>query len=118
MPTCASLRAALLEETDLRVVECEDAEEAMAIMAREGEDVALVFADVRLPGLLDGVDLARRVKVLWPHVSMVVTSGIRRAAAGGTSRQRRLHAEAVARARRADAGRAGRGLDAAARSGA
>ena len=69
------LGAAVLEETDLRVVECADAEEAMAIMAREGENVALVFADVRLPGLLDGVDLARRVKALWPHVSMVVTSG-------------------------------------------
>jgi len=62
------LGAAVLEETDLRVVECVDAEEAMAIMAREGENVALVFADVRLPGLLDGVDLARRVKALWPHV--------------------------------------------------
>ena len=69
------LGAALLEETSLRVVECADAEEAMAIMAREGENVALVFADVRLPGILDGVDLARRVKALWPHVSMVVTSG-------------------------------------------
>ena len=44
------LGAALLEETELRVVECADAEEAMAVMAREGEDVALVFADVRLPG--------------------------------------------------------------------
>ena len=69
------LGAAVLEETDLRVVECVDAEEAMAVMAREGENVALVFADVRLPGVLDGVDLARRVKALWPHVSMVVTSG-------------------------------------------
>ena len=69
------LGAALLEETKLRVVECADAEEAMAVMAREGEDVALVFADVRLPGVLDGVDLARRVKALWPHVSMIVTSG-------------------------------------------
>ena len=69
------LGAALLEESKLRVVECADAEEAMAVMAREGEDVALVFADVRLPGVLDGVDLARRVKALWPHVSMIVTSG-------------------------------------------
>ena len=69
------LGAAVLEETDLRVVECVDAEEAMAVMAREGENVALIFADVRLPGVLDGIDLARRVKALWPHVSMVVTSG-------------------------------------------
>ena len=32
-------------------------------------------ADIRLPGLLDGVDLAQRVSVLWPHVSVIVTSG-------------------------------------------
>lgn len=74
-PGLRELGAALLEETDLRVIECADAEEAMAQMAREGDNVALVFADIRLGGVLDGVDLARRIKALWPHVSMVVTSG-------------------------------------------
>jgi CheY-like chemotaxis protein len=67
----------VLEETDLRVVECVDAEEAMATWRAKGEYVALVFADVA-SGILDGVDLARRVKALWPHVSMVVTSGYAR----------------------------------------
>lgn len=74
-PDLRELGAALLEETELRVVECEDAEQALAVLAREGENVALVFADIRLPGLLDGVDLARRIKAVWPHVSMIVTSG-------------------------------------------
>src|SRR5258707_749141 len=74
-PVLRELAAALLEETDLRVVECEDAEAAFVTLCREGEDVALIFADVRLPGLLDGVDLAQRVKVLWPHATVVVTSG-------------------------------------------
>ena len=74
-PVLRELAAALLEETDLRVVECEDAEAAIATMCIEGEDVALIFADVRLPGLLDGIDLAQRVKVLWPHATIVVTSG-------------------------------------------
>ncbi|TMI98729.1 MAG: response regulator [Alphaproteobacteria bacterium] len=69
------LGAALLEETDLRVIECENAEQAMAVLAREGDNVALVFADIRLPGLLDGVDLAKRIKAVWPHISIVVTSG-------------------------------------------
>ena len=74
-PDLRELAAALLEETDLRVVECEDAEEAFVGAVRDGDDVALIFADIRLPGLLDGVDLARRVKVLWPQITMVVTSG-------------------------------------------
>jgi CheY-like chemotaxis protein len=74
-PIVRELAAALLEESDLRVVECEDAEEALAMLCKHGEDIALIFADVRLPGLLDGVDLALRVKVLWPRISMLVTTG-------------------------------------------
>jgi CheY-like chemotaxis protein len=74
-PEIRELAAALLEETDLRVVECEDAEQALGALCKFGEDVALIFTDVRLPGLLDGVDLAQRVNALWPHISMVVTTG-------------------------------------------
>ncbi len=74
-PDLRELSAALMEETDLRVVECVDAEAAMTFLAHEGQDVALVFSDIRLPGELDGVDLARRVKALWPHIAVVVTSG-------------------------------------------
>jgi CheY-like chemotaxis protein len=29
-------------------------------------DVAMIFADIRLPGVMDGVDLAREVKMRWP----------------------------------------------------
>src|ERR1700752_1169876 len=74
-PIVRELAAALLEESDLRVVECEDAEQALATLCKRGEDVALIFADVRLPGLLDGVDLALRVKVMWPRITMLVTTG-------------------------------------------
>ena len=69
------LAAALLEETDLRVMECEDAEQAFTVLCREGDDVAMIFVDIRLPGLLDGMDLARRVRSLWPQAAVVVTSG-------------------------------------------
>jgi len=74
-PDLRELAAALLEETDLRVVECEDAEAAFSFLCREGDDVALIFADIRLPGLLDGMDLARRVRALWPQAFVIVTSG-------------------------------------------
>jgi CheY-like chemotaxis protein len=74
-PHLRELAAALLEETDLRVMECESAEEAFSILCRDGDDVAMIFADIRLPGVLDGMDLARRVRTLWPQASVVVTSG-------------------------------------------
>ena len=74
-PLVRELAAALLEESNLRVVECEDAEQAFASLCKYGEDIVLIFSDLRLPGLLDGVDLAQRAKVMWPHITMVVTTG-------------------------------------------
>jgi CheY-like chemotaxis protein len=69
------LAAAVLEETDLKVVEADSAEEALHFLKQNAERVALVFADIRLPCLMDGIDLARTVNIKWPWIKMVVTSG-------------------------------------------
>lgn len=70
------LAAALLEETDLRVVETSSAEEALDFLRGHAEEVAFLFADVRLPCLMSGVDLARTVRIKWPWVRTVLTSGL------------------------------------------
>jgi CheY-like chemotaxis protein len=70
------LAAALLEETDLRVVETSSAEEALDYLRDHAEEVAFLFADVRLPCLMTGVDLARTVRIKWPWVRTVLTSGL------------------------------------------
>ncbi|MXQ09957.1 response regulator [Microvirga makkahensis] len=70
------LAAALLEETDLRVVETSSAEEALDFMRDHAEEVAFLFADIRLPCLMSGVDLARAVRIKWPWVRTVLTSGL------------------------------------------
>jgi CheY-like chemotaxis protein len=69
------LASTLLEESDLHVIECESAEAAIAVLQRQGDTVALIFVDIRLPGLIDGVDLARLAETYWPHVKVIVTSG-------------------------------------------
>jgi DNA-binding NtrC family response regulator len=69
------LAAALLEETDLQVVEKSSAEEALDYLRRNGEDVAFLFASVRLPCLMSGADLARTVSRQWPWVRTALTSG-------------------------------------------
>jgi CheY-like chemotaxis protein len=69
------LSAALLEESELDTIECESAEAALATMLLRGQDVAMIFADIRLPGVMDGVDLAREVKLRWPHLTVILTSG-------------------------------------------
>jgi CheY-like chemotaxis protein len=74
----ADLRALivlLFEESDLEIVECDSAEAALATMLIRGRDVVMIFADVRLPGVMDGLDLAREAKVRWPHLTVVLTSG-------------------------------------------
>ncbi|HZH09452.1 MAG TPA: response regulator [Microvirga sp.] len=70
------LAAALLEETDLRVVETAGAEDALEYLRQHGKEVAFLFADIRLPHLMSGVDLARTVRMKWPWVRTVLTSGL------------------------------------------
>ncbi len=69
------LVAALLEETGFAVVECESAEAAMAVLENVGDRVSMIFSDIRLPGTLDGVDLAQVVQDRFPEITMIVTSG-------------------------------------------
>ena len=67
-----SLVTALLEESEFTIVECESAEAALAAM-RLRRDVALVFSDLRLAGLMDGVELAREVRKRWPRLTIVLS---------------------------------------------
>ena len=51
------------------------ADHALDIVAQRSEQTAFLFTDVRTPGPIDGIDLARLVKTHWPHVEVLVTSG-------------------------------------------
>jgi DNA-binding NtrC family response regulator len=65
----------LFEESEMRVMPCDSAEKAFATLCEHGDETAVLFADVRLAGLMDGIDLAHRVKRMWPHVRIILTSG-------------------------------------------
>jgi DNA-binding NtrC family response regulator len=69
------LTAALLEDEQLDTIECESAEAALAVMLMRERDISMIFADVRLPGAMDGIDLAWEVKLRWPRLPVVLTSG-------------------------------------------
>ncbi len=69
-----ALAVALLEETDLRVVEASSAEEALQYLRYNAGDVAFLFSDVTLPRIMDGMDLARTVRLKWPWIRTVLTS--------------------------------------------
>src|SRR2546426_8651066 len=70
-----SLTAALFEDEKVDTIECESAEAALATLLIGGREIAMVFADVRLRGVMDGIDLAHEVKMRWPLLPVILTSG-------------------------------------------
>jgi hypothetical protein len=50
------LTTMVLEESELDIIECESAEAALATMLLRGQNVAMIFADIRLSGVMDGID--------------------------------------------------------------
>ena len=70
-----SLVSALLEECDLKVVECETAEAAAVAMEHLCDSLVIMFVDVNLAGRMNGVELATFAHEKFPNVSVILTSG-------------------------------------------
>jgi CheY-like chemotaxis protein len=69
-----SLTAALFEDEQVDTIECESAEAALATLLIGGPEVAMILAEVRLRGVIDGIDLAREAKLRWPLLPVILTS--------------------------------------------
>ena len=69
MMLCESLRQAGCE-----VIEAASADEALTVLATAPSPDVLV-TDVKMPGALDGLELASRIRTTRPGVKVVVTSG-------------------------------------------
>ena len=70
------LMVALLEESDMGVIQCESAEAAIAVLEKAGECISMMFTDVNLAGIIDGVELTHLAKRGYPSIHVVVTSGL------------------------------------------
>lgn len=62
-----------LQEAGLPVLEASSAEEALALLHAHPE-IRVLVTDVKMPGWMSGIDLARLVGKEWPEISIVVTS--------------------------------------------
>jgi CheY-like chemotaxis protein len=68
------MNAVEMIEEAFEVVEAGNADEAIVIL--EGRlDVAVVFTDIQMPGSMDGLKLAAVVRLRWPPIKIVATSG-------------------------------------------
>jgi PAS domain S-box-containing protein len=66
--------AAFLEELGYQVSLADNADAALALLAAE-RDIRLVFSDIVMPGAMNGIALARRVRSTYPHVAVLLTTG-------------------------------------------
>jgi len=66
--------ADVLADAGFRVLEAQNADEAIAIL-KSADHVEMVFTDIRMPGRMDGLELATFVHAHWPDVRLLVTSG-------------------------------------------
>ena len=63
-----------LQDAGFEVLDAPDAETALNLV-RERPDIAVLFTDVQMPGLMDGVTLARVVHAIRPDIRLLITSG-------------------------------------------
>jgi CheY-like chemotaxis protein len=69
-----ALLAEALRAAGLCVVEAANADEAWDYLQAGGE-ASLLFSDIQMPGSMNGVELARRVKERFPGIKLLLTSG-------------------------------------------
>jgi len=69
------LMVVLLEESEMGVIQCQSAEEALRVLEKMGGCMSMMFTDVNLAGKLDGVELAHFAVRRYPNLRVIVTSG-------------------------------------------
>ncbi|KIQ06507.1 MULTISPECIES: response regulator [Pseudomonas] len=63
----------LISPLSLDVIQCASADEALGHLEHKAVD--LLLSDIRMPGHLDGWELAEIVWVRWPELPVILTSG-------------------------------------------
>ena len=73
----ALIRVLIAEELRLEgfgVIEADRADDALTYI-KAGEQVDLVFSDIRTPGSLNGLQLAETLREKYPDIPIILTSG-------------------------------------------
>ena len=66
--------AMFLEDMEFEVLQAASAVEAME-MIETNPQIELLFTDIRMPGTMDGLDLARWVGERYPKILVMIASG-------------------------------------------
>src|SRR5215211_5770211 len=69
----------LLQDLGFPTLDSDSGEAALGYMEDHSTEVLLVFTDIRMPGSIDGLMLAKIVGQRWPWIRVVLASGQTRA---------------------------------------
>ena len=65
----------MVEDAGYAVLDAPNTDDAMTIL-EDRQDIHAVFTEIRTPGHLNGMAMARAIAKRWPLVRLVVTTGI------------------------------------------
>ena len=65
----------LMEDLGFPTVDFADGDGALGYLEEHAETVFVVFTDIRMPGTIDGLGLAKIVGQRWPWIKVVLASG-------------------------------------------
>jgi CheY-like chemotaxis protein len=64
-----------IEAAGFKAYAAANADEAISVLEQQC-NICIVFTDVNMPGSMDGIKLAHRVRDRWPPVQFIVTSAL------------------------------------------
>jgi CheY-like chemotaxis protein len=70
-----TLATEALEDEGFTTFAAENALVALDICKARPEAIDVLFTDIRMPGPMDGLELAHRVRERWPWVAILIASG-------------------------------------------
>ena len=65
----------IFEDAGIQVLSFNNADDALAHVYEQPEDVSAIFTDLQMPGRMDGLLLAEIVGRHWPKMRVLLTSG-------------------------------------------
>jgi CheY-like chemotaxis protein len=65
----------LLGGAGLPTLEAKNGPEALEVLSKRAHTIAVLLTDIRMPGGMDGIDLARIALNSWPWIKVILMSG-------------------------------------------
>lgn len=70
------MRERHFSDLGFRPIETATAAQALGMLRAQGDNICTMLTDVVMLGIMNGYQLAEQVNVEWPHIQIIVASGL------------------------------------------